>query len=63
MILTAKNYFVYPDYIDGRKSFNGLTGIIRSELQRDPAGGMMYLFLSAAPGKASGYYSGNMAAF
>ena len=39
MIPTAKNYFVYHDCVDGRKSFNGLTGIIRCELQRDPAGG------------------------
>lgn len=46
MIPTGKNYFVYPDCIDGRKSFNGLTGIIRSELQRDPAGGDVYIFVS-----------------
>jgi hypothetical protein len=61
MIPSAKSYFVYPDCIDGRKSFNGLTGIIRSELQRDPAG-VMYLSLSAAPGKVSSYYSGSMVA-
>ena len=46
MIPTGKNYFVYPDCIDGRKSFNGLTGIIRSELQRDPAGGDVFIFVS-----------------
>jgi len=46
MIPTAKNYFVYPDCIDGRKSFNGLTGIIRNELQRDPAGGDVFIFVS-----------------
>ena len=46
MIPAGKNYFVYPDCIDGRKSFNGLTGIIRSELQRDPSGGDVYIFVS-----------------
>ena len=46
MIPSAKSYFVYPDCIDGRKSFNGLTGIIRSELQRDPAGGDVFIFVS-----------------
>lgn len=46
MIPTGKNYFVYSNCIDGRKSFNGLTGIIRSELQRDPAGGDVYIFVS-----------------
>lgn len=62
MIPPAKNYFVYTDCINGRKSFNGLTGIIRSGLQRDPAG-VMYLSLSASPGKAPSYYSGSIAAF
>jgi len=46
MIPTGKNYFVYPDCIDGRKSFNGLTGIIRSELQRDTAGDDVYIFVN-----------------
>jgi len=46
MIPTAKNYFVYPYCIDGRKSFNVLTGIIRSEIQRDPAGGDVFIFVS-----------------
>ena len=46
MIPNARNYFVYPDCIDGRKSFNGLTGIIRAELQLDPAGGDVFIFVS-----------------
>ena len=46
MIPTNKNYFVYPDCIDGRKSFNGLTGLIRGELQRDPTGGDVFIFVS-----------------
>jgi len=43
LIPTAKNYFVFPDGIDGRKRFNGLTVIIRNELQPDPAGGDMFI--------------------
>jgi len=46
MILTNKSYFVYPDCIDGRKSFNGLTRIIRGELQRDPTGSDVFIFVS-----------------
>ena len=46
MIPTNKNYFVYPECIDGRRSFNGLTGIIRGELQRDPTSGDVFIFLS-----------------
>lgn len=37
---------MYRDCIDGQKSFNGLTGIIRAELQRDPAGGDVFIFVS-----------------
>jgi len=46
MIPQNKKYFVYPDCVDGRKSFNGLSGIIRSELGGDPAGGDVYVFVS-----------------
>lgn len=46
MIPPAKNYFVYPDCVDGRKSFNGITAIIRGELQRDPGGGDVFIFVS-----------------
>jgi transposase len=42
MITSGKSYFVYLDCIDGMKSFDGLTGTIRAELQRDPAR-VMYL--------------------
>lgn len=46
MIPTAKKYFVYPDCVDGRKSFNGLAGLVRGELQYDPACGDVFVFLS-----------------
>lgn len=46
MIPQNKKYFVYPDCVDGRKSFNGLSGIVRSELGGDPAGGDVFIFVS-----------------
>jgi transposase len=57
MIPNAKNYFVYPDRIDGRKSFNVLIGIIRSELQCDHEERDVFIFVSRS-NKVLSYYSG-----
>ncbi|WP_086949627.1 IS66 family insertion sequence element accessory protein TnpB [Sphingobacterium sp. JB170] len=46
MIPAHKKYFVYPWCVDGRKSFNGLAGIVRTELGNDPANGDVFVFLS-----------------
>lgn len=46
MIPAQRKYFVYPECIDGRRSFNGLAGIVRNELQSDPASGDVFIFLS-----------------
>lgn len=46
MIPAGKKYFVYPDCIDGRKSFNGLAGIVRGELHSDPTTGDVFIFVS-----------------
>jgi transposase len=46
MVPSDKKYFVYPDCIDGRKSFNGLAGIVRGELNRDPGNGDVFIFVS-----------------
>ena len=43
---SEKKYFVYPDCIDGRKSFNGLAGIVCGELNRDPGNGDVFIFVS-----------------
>lgn len=43
-IPTAKRYFVYPECVDGRKSFNGLSGLVKSELGSDPANGDVLSF-------------------
>jgi transposase len=47
MIPQNKKYFVYPDCVDGRKGFNGLSGIVRNELGCNPAGGDVYVFVSS----------------
>lgn len=46
MIIAGKRYFVYPWCVDGRKSFNGLAGIVRDELGSDPANGEVFIFLN-----------------
>lgn len=38
--------FLYSAPTDMRKSFDGLTGIVRSELQREPTDGSLFLFLN-----------------
>lgn len=45
---TDRKYFVYPFCVDGRKSFNGLCGLVRTELKRDPASGEVFVFLAAS---------------
>lgn len=44
---------MYPDCIDGRKNYNGLNGIIRSELQRDPADGDVFILNSRKKSSAA----------
>ncbi len=46
MIPANKKYFVYSDCVDGRKSFNRLASIIRSELQGNLANGDVFIFIS-----------------
>lgn len=43
---TSGDIFLYNAAADMRKSFDGLTGIIRSELQREPTDGSLFLFLN-----------------
>jgi transposase len=38
--------FVYTRATDMRKGFNGLSGIVRSEFQADPADGSLFLFIN-----------------
>lgn len=39
-------YYLYRGVADMRKGFDGLSGIIRSELNADPMDGSVYLFIN-----------------
>lgn len=39
-------YFLYRRAVDMRKSFDGLSGLVRNELGRDPMDGEVYVFLN-----------------
>lgn len=43
---SSHRYHLYRGVCDMRKSFNGLAGLVRSELGRDPAGGEVFVFLN-----------------
>lgn len=43
---TRGDIFLYNAPTDMRKSFDGLTGIVRSELGREPTDGSLFLFLN-----------------
>lgn len=41
-----QRYFVYTGYTDMRKSFDGLTGIVRNDLGKDPLTGDVFVFFN-----------------
>lgn len=43
---SSHRYHLYRGVCDMRKSFNGLSGLVRSELGRDPASGEVFVFLN-----------------
>lgn len=43
---SAHRYFLYREYCDIRKSFDGLTGLVRNRLDKDPANGDVFIFLN-----------------
>lgn len=43
---SAQTYYLYRQPTDMRKSFNGLSGLVRSELGRDPLLGDVFIFLN-----------------
>lgn len=45
-IPVSRKYFVYPECVDGRKSFNGLSGLVKDDLGTDPSNGDVFIFLS-----------------
>ena len=43
---SSHRYYLYRGACDMRKSFDGLCGLIRSELQRNPTSGEVFVFLN-----------------
>lgn len=45
--LTANQcYYLYREPTDMRKSFNGLSGLVKNELQLNPLDGAIYIFIN-----------------
>jgi len=45
--LTAQqHYFLYHQTTDMRKGFNGLSGLVRNELDKDPLSGDVFIFIN-----------------
>lgn len=45
-ISSAYRYYLYRGYADMRKSFDGLSGIVRNELGKDPLSGEVFIFIN-----------------
>ena len=43
---TAYTYYFYKDPTDMRKSFDSLSGLVRSGIKRDPFNGNVYIFMN-----------------
>ena len=41
-----RQYYVYPECVDGRLGYNGLSGLVRNELGRDPRKGDVFIFVN-----------------
>lgn len=44
-------FHLYNEPTDMRKSFNGLSGIVRNELERDPSNGEVFIFINKTRNK------------
>lgn len=45
-VSSAYRYYLYRGQADMRKSFDGLSGIVRNELQKDPLSGEVFIFIN-----------------
>jgi transposase len=43
---SSLTYYLYRGQADMRKSFDGLSGLVQNELQRDPLSGEVFIFIS-----------------
>ena len=41
-----QSYYIYSEATDMRKGFNGLSGLVRNELEKNPMSGAVYIFLN-----------------
>ena len=45
-LAVSNRYFLYRHQADMRKSFDGLSGLVRNELQKDPLSGDVFIFVN-----------------
>jgi transposase len=45
-LFSTSRFFLYAKATDMRKSFDGLSGLVRNHLQRNPTDGEVYVFLN-----------------
>ena len=43
---SSHRYYLYEKPVDMRKGFDGLSGLVRNSMARDPASGEVYVFLN-----------------
>ena len=43
---SSNRFFLYAGTVDMRKGFDGLCGLVRNSLDRDPLSGEVYIFLN-----------------
>ena len=43
---STHRYYLYKDFCNMRKSFDGLCGLVRNELGREPSNGDVYVFIN-----------------
>jgi len=43
---SSQRYFLYQEATDMRKSFDGLCGLVRRDLKRDPLSGDVFVFIN-----------------
>ena len=45
-LTSSHQYYLYRQPTDMRKGFDGLCGVVQSQMQKDPAGGHVFIFIN-----------------
>ena len=53
----APEVFIHTQFVDFRKSINGLVGIVEAELARDAYTGALFVFCNKAKDKLKGLFN------